>query len=541
LSLLPCEADGQRIGRNGAATRTPPRQTRHGAATRTPPRQTRHGAATRTPPQRTARGFATFLLLTALGIGATGEAHALWPFDLLFHRGSVSNRAADLLSEAIRIPTVNPPGNEEALALLYAKTLRRAGIEARIIKTPGAEGKPARAALWARLTSPLPADRRRPALALLSHLDTVPAQAEEWSVNPWSGEIRQGFVWGRGALDAKGVGVMQVLTLVALAESKTALDRDLILLATPEEETGGRLGAGWLVEHHPELLENVGYLLTEGGGIQPADPMDPESPPIWGVSLTEKSPCWLELRAHGHAGHSAAPSPDAAVPRLIAALDRIRRFESPIRVVPEVALMFASMAPTAAHPDRDGFLRLSDQLEQDAAFRQRFLSHPGRNALIRNTISITVLEGAPKTNVAPAEARAQLDARLLPGERCEDFKRTIEGVIDDDSVGVEALLSFSTAASPHDTPLYRAIERVAAEQSRPGLVVPRVIGGFTDAHWFRDQGIVAYGFVPRSLAAEEGRRVHGIDERVAIGTLEESIRLMIEIVTALDREGRPLD
>ncbi len=486
------------------------------------------------------------VMMLALGAGAAREAQAVWPFDgsfrapfdALFDREPVSKRAADLLAEAIRIETANPPGNERALAVRFANELRRSGVETRLIDTPGEDDAPARAAVWARVPSAAPDARRKPALVLLSHLDTVPANPEEWSVPPFAGEVWDGFVWGRGALDAKGVGVTHLLAMVAIAEAGVELDRDLIFLATPEEETGGRLGAGWLVESHPELFDGAGYLLTEGGGIQIQRDRDVGRPPIWGIAVTEKAPCWLELRATGRAGHSSAPTPDAAVPRLVAALDRIRRTEAPLRVVPEVAQMFTALAPIAAEWDRPGFLYLASTLEEDEGFRRRFLGNPGQNALVRNTISITVLEGAAKINVAPPIARAQLDARLLPGERCDTFASGIRQVIDDDSIEIEELLSFPGIASPMDTALFRAIERVAGVQAKPGLVVPRMIGGFTDAHWFRELGLVAYGFVPRALTADESRRVHGIDERVAVETLTESVRLTIEIVKALDAEER---
>lgn len=471
------------------------------------------------------------LVLLSLSAGLAGEAQAVWPFDRIFSRPPLAERAIALLAEAIRTPTVNPPGNEAALASKLAGVLARAGIEHGVIETPGPEGGPPRAAVWGRLRG----EGDRPALALLSHLDTVPADPAEWSVDPFAGEVWDGFVWGRGALDAKGVAVAHLMTLVELAESGAALDRDVVYLATPEEETGGRLGAGWLVEQHPELLEGVGYLLTEGGGIQLPREVEGPRPPIWGVALTEKAPCWLELEASGRAGHSSSPTPDAAVPRLIAALDRIRRIESPVRVTEEVARMFAGLAPIAADWDREGFRDLATALGTDEGFRRRFLGNPGQNALVRNTVSITVLEGAPKTNVAPSTARAQLDARLLPGERCDAFARTLIEVIDDPSVEVREILSFSTRASSPETPLFRAIEQLAARQEPAGLVVPRMIGGFTDAHWFRDRGIVAYGFVPRALPAEEARRVHGLDERVAIDTFIESVQLSVELVRLFDR------
>jgi len=453
------------------------------------------------------------VVLLAFSGGVVNEAHAIWPFDRIFVRAPLAERAAELLADAIRTPTFNPPGNERALARKFAAALGRAGIENRIVATPSPDGGPMRAAVWGRLRGNRNGtrDSQRPALALLSHLDTVPAESSEWSLDPYAGEIWDGFVWGRGALDAKGISVSHLMTLIDIAESGIELERDLVFLATPEEETGGKLGAGWIAQNHPELVEGVGYLLTEGGGIQLSRERDGDRQPIWGVALTEKAPCWLELTARGRAGHSAAPTPDAAVPRLVAALDRIRRAEAPA-----------------------GFEDLAGTLETNEVFRRRFLGNPGQNALVRNTVSITVLEGAPKTNVAPALARAQLDTRLLPGERCDTFAQALASLIDDTSIEIREMLSFPARASTSETPLFRAIEEIAGRQTPPGLVVPRMIGGFTDAHWFRELGIVAYGFVPRALTADEARRVHGPDERVSIETLAESIRLTIDLVRAFD-------
>jgi acetylornithine deacetylase/succinyl-diaminopimelate desuccinylase-like protein len=324
------------------------------------------------------------------------------------------------------------------------------------------------------------------------------------------------------------------MTLLELASSNQRLDRDLLFLATPDEETGGRNGAGWVLEHHPELIEGMGYLLTEGGGIQlPASDETPH-PPIWGVALTEKSPCWLELRAHGRGGHSSAPTPDDAVPRLVAALDKIRRAESPVRVLAEVETMFKALAPLAPEWDRAAYQNLAGSLERDEGFRRRFLDNPSQNALVRNTISITLLEGGSATNVAPSIARAQLDARLLPGRTCSDFTAAIESLVDDSTIEIEEVLSFPSRSSSADTPLFRAIEAVAGRQDPVGLVIPRLIGGFTDAHWFREAGIVAYGFVPRALSNEEASGVHGVDERIAIETLSKGIALQIELVRAFD-------
>jgi len=218
---------------------------------------------------------------------------------------------------------------------------------------------------------------------------------------------------------------------------------------------------------------------------------------------------------------------------LIAALDRVRRTETEIRVTPEAARMFAALAPFAPAEDRAGFHDLGAALREDPDFRERFLSEARRAALVRNTVSITVLEGSSRTNVSPAEARANLDVRLLPGERCADFTAEIRGVIAEPQATLESLLSFEAGSSPIETDLYRAIEAVAARSDSPSAVVPRMIAGFTDAHYFRDLGIVSYGFVPRRLRPHEARGVHGPNERISLDNLELGINTMVEILEEL--------
>ncbi len=442
-----------------------------------------------------------------------------------------ASHAAQLLSRAIAIATVNPPGNEAALAEFLVQQLRRANIQARVIETPtgssSAHGAPTprRAAAWARLAG---SGRARP-IVLLSHLDVVSANAAEWKWDPFEGRVEAGFVHGRGALDAKSVGIVHLLTLLELARRDIPLDRDVIFLATPDEESGGALGAGHLVREHADLLANAEFLLTEGGGVRIGQVGQPS---VWGVTVTEKSPCWLELTARGTPGHTSTPARDAAVPRLIAALDAVRRLETPIRVVPEVARMFRALAPTATAEDREGYLDLRRALETDAAFRHRFSSST-RVALVRNTVSITVLEGAPRTNVAPAFARGQLDARLLPGERCADFVRTIRAAVDDDMVSIRELLALPSVSSSIDTDLYRAIERVAQRSEPEAIVVPRVITGFTDAHYFREAGILAYGFVPRWLAVEDTHGIHGPNEKISIDNLTRGTETLVAILEEL--------
>lgn len=480
---------------------------------------------------RTGRFFALGGLLAGLlaVLLSARPAAAVWPFgrepapDPAADLGAA---AADLLGRAIRIDTTNPPGDERPLAQLFVDVLRQAGVEAKLVETPSGASSVGRALAWARV----PGKGHARPLILLSHLDAVPAEPAEWAVEPLAGVVGGGYVVGRGALDAKGVAVVHLMTLLELARREEPLDRDVIFLATPDEETGGRDGAGWVVSSRKDLIRDAEYLLTEGGGILVGNGA---APPVWGVAVAEKSPCWMRVSARGTPGHSSAPSADAAVPRLIAALERVRKMETEVHVTPEVERMFRELAPYASAEDAPLYERLALSLDVDPLFRSRFLSNRGRAALVRNTVTITVLQGSPRTNILPAEAYAHLDARILPGQSCKVFANRIRTVVADPGVEIEPILSFASRSAPADTPLFDAIRTVAAEVDPDAAVVPRVIAGFTDAHYFRDLGVVAYGFVPRWLPASETRGIHGPNERISIQNLERGTRTMVRILEQL--------
>ncbi|UCE85140.1 MAG: M20/M25/M40 family metallo-hydrolase [Deltaproteobacteria bacterium] len=456
------------------------------------------------------------------------SASAVWPFGGRGYpdpRADLGAASSEILAQAIRIPTVSPEGNERPLAELLVRVARREGLEARVVRTPSFDGSE-RAAAWARWAG---TGARRP-IVLLSHLDVVPADAAEWSVDPFEGVVGGGYVVGRGALDAKGVAVVHLFTLIELAARGARLDRDVILIATPDEEAGGQSGAGFLVHEYGELLGNAEFLLTEGGGIRLGDPGEPN---VWGIAVAEKSPCWLRVRARGTAGHSSTAPEDTAIDRLLEALDRSRRIESEVRTVPEVARMFAALAPIAPPEDRAGFADLAFALQWDPDFRARFLADRGRRALVQNTVAITRLQGSPRTNVLPAEAFAHLDARLLPGEPCPAFARRVGAAIAGPGISVEPFLSFESRSSPADTDLFHAIRQVASEIDPGALVVPRLIAGFTDAHYFRDLSIVSYGFVPRWLPPSETQTIHGANERISIENLKRGVHALVRILEVL--------
>ncbi len=479
---------------------------------------------------RTAWRFAAGAAVLAGALAAAGCATRGAGLPDLDH--DLGQASAEILSRAIQIDTTNPPGNEAPLARLFLDILEAEGIEARLVETPSGDAPLGRAAVWARVRG---TGAGRP-VVLLSHLDVVPADRAEWSFDPFAGLVAGGYVVGRGALDAKGVSAVHLVTLLMFARRDEPLARDVIFLATPDEELGGRAGAGWLVQSRRDLLHEAEYLLTEGGGILVAEG---NTPPIWGVAIAEKSPCWIRVSSRGTPGHSSAPPRDAAVPRLVAALERVRRMETEIRVTPEVDRMFAALAPYAPEDDRAGYARLAAALQLDPVFRSRFLADTGRAALVRNSVTITVLEGSPRTNILPAEAHAHLDARLLPGEACEAFVEQVRLAVADPGVSVEPILAFPSRSASADTELFRAIRDVAAKVDPGAAVVPRVIAGFTDAHYFRDLGIVAYGFVPRWLPPAESRGIHGPNERISIDNLERGVRTLLEILEQLDPAPAP--
>ncbi|HJQ83359.1 MAG TPA: M20/M25/M40 family metallo-hydrolase [Candidatus Binatia bacterium] len=434
----------------------------------------------------------------------------------------LGEETAETLSDVLRIDTQNPPGGETAAANALARKLAADGITAEVF-----ESAPGRGNLYARL----PGTGAAKPIILLAHLDVVPADARAWRVPPFEGVRQHGYVYGRGALDAKGIAVVQLMTTIALRRSGQPLPRDVILLATADEETGGRAGAGWIVEHRADLLRDVEYLVTEGDHIH----IRAGGRKVVQVGVAEKTPCWVKLTAHGDAGHGSTPPPQTAVTRLVRALDKLRRYRTAVRVVRPVEEYFAALAQLERDPLRSRLAHLGEALE-DPAFFADFTRNPRQNALIRNTITPTVLQGSPKTNVIPDEASAQLDCRLLPGERPTDFLALLREVVADENVRIEPLLSFPASSSDTDSGFMAAVRKLAATELGGAPVVPSVLPGFTDSHYFRERGIASYGFTPFTLAEEEERGVHGINERVSVENLRDGVRRLVALLRALPND-----
>lgn len=457
--------------------------------------------------------------LAPASVAPTGGATTC-PRALALDLQAIGAEVSCLLSRYVQLDTSNPPGNESLGAGFVSSYLAAEGIAAQII-----ESAPGRANVIARL----PGKSRGQALLLVHHMDVVPATASEWSVPPFSGQLQDGYVYGRGSLDNKGGGVVELVALALAKRLGFVPEHDVVLLGVADEESGGTWGARWLTERRPELFADVSAVLNEGGGIL----QRAAGPAVYGVELAQKAPLWLRVTASGRSGHGSSPASSTATTLLVRALARLTQHEFPIEVLPEVAAVFRARADGLPEPQRSRYRELRASL-RDAAFREQFLKEPRDAALVRNTLAITMLAASPKENVISESASAVLDLRLLPGQDPVRVQREVEAALGEPSLRVEPILSWRAYSSPRDTPLFSAIERLARQRDPGAPVTASVIGGFTDCNAFRAKGITCYGFLPVRLDPAELGRVHGEDERANVEALA---RAVVDLHLLIDQLG----
>jgi acetylornithine deacetylase/succinyl-diaminopimelate desuccinylase-like protein len=480
-----------------------------------------------------ARSFAAALTVVAAALISLPAAHAAGGAQVVkapppnaIDYDKLTQEATDFLSKYIKINTTNPPGNEMEAAKLLKEKFLSEGIPATTW-----EPEPGRGIIAARLRG---IGEKKKALIVLSHMDVVPAVASEWKVPPFSGEVKDGYVWGRGALDDKGPGVIGLMSMLAIKRAGILLNRDIIFVATGDEEEGGKMGAGWFTEHEKDIFSDAGYLVTEGGGIQEL----PDGKKLYKVAVTEKTPLWIRLTSTGTEGHAAAPASDTSVTRLIRALSKVIDFQPRIRVIGPVQDEFHTIAELEHGPPQ--WLDLASSL-RDLTFARKFLEDPSQNAKVRDTIAPTVLQGSDKTNIIPAVAYAEIDCRLLPGDDQKHFLGNIKKLINDDSIKIEVRLdSPPTPSSPSKSILMSAIEELARKYDKCP-VVPTMVSGFTDSRYFRRRDIVSYGFTPLDLPLAEFRNVHGIgvhgiDERLPVKEIGPAIKRMTMLLEIFGKE-----
>jgi acetylornithine deacetylase/succinyl-diaminopimelate desuccinylase-like protein len=418
--------------------------------------------------------------------------------------------ATRVLQRLVRFDTVNPPGDERSAQEWLAGYLERAGLAVSLL---GAE--PERPNLVARLKG----TGDGPTLCLLSHMDTVLATPSEWTHDPWSGDEADGFVWGRGALDMKSQTAAEAVAAASLARSGWRPRGDLLVVCVVDEETGGRLGAQWITQNHPDEVR-CDYLLNEGAGeVIPYDGRR-----LYGVSCAEKGVFRFALRTHGVAGHASMPRMgDNALLKLGPILDRFRTGQ------PGVDLTDPPLA----------FLRAIGEDPEDAAGAvARIAEHEPRlaafvEANLRVTFTPTMASASAKINVIPSVAELRVDCRTPPGLGEDDARRRLVEILGEDGYEVEFVEHTVGNGSPVESPLMTAIEEWIGQEDPDGLVVPTMLPAFTDSRHFRAAfpDLVAYGFFPQSHQSlfDAFPLVHSADERIDVRDLGLATRFFADV------------
>ena len=409
---------------------------------------------------------------------------------------AIEQHALSLLQDYVRIATIDPPANTAAAAALIKGELERNGFAPKVY-TSGPNGQ---TNLVVRLKG---RDSSKKPLLLLNHFDVVPVDPKAWDVDPFGAVIRDGFIWGRGTLDMKGLGVQQLTALITLKNSGVLPPRDIVMLCTADEENSGTYGIQWMIKNHPEDVD-VEYALDEGG-LGSREVLAPGKL-VYGISVGDKVIMWLRLRAKGTAGHGSQPIADNA--NLIL-LDAIRKaMDLPQRSKPNpVVEQMKSKAGTLAE--------------------NKFTS-----AIQRNTISLTQLQsGVNKVNVIPSNAEATLDCRLLPGTNADEFLSEIKARINDPRVTVEVIASApDPGMSRADTPLFAAIEKSIQRANPEAAVMPMLVPFGTDSIYLQRRGVVAYGFMPMVLDAATAATMHSDRERIPVSEFLKGIHVYYDVL-----------
>ena len=412
---------------------------------------------------------------------------------------TLEDEAVGWLQNYIQIDTINPPGNEYRAVDFLAEIFEAEGIEYQT-----AESAPGRGNIWARLEG-----GNEPGLILLQHSDVVPADEEFWTIPVLSGAIRDGVILGRGARDMKGLGTLQLATFIALHRSGVELNRDVVFLATADEEAGGMFGVGWLIENRPEIFEDIGILLNEGGGGSRVG-----QSVVFSVEVTQKVPVWLRLYAIDRPGHGSSPPTTSSVTRIVQALNTMLENPFPPRIIGPVNDYFSALSVDMDEEWAGSYANIQAAINDPNFVAKLHDARPGHNSLIRDTCSMTRMSGSNKINVIPPTAWAELDCRILPDKSADQFISELDDLIGYTGVEIQKIMAFTPAISETNSRLYRAIDSVTQELHPGSRVLPSVSTGFTDSHFTRDLGIISYVFNPIITNRGEHTGVHGNDEQV---------------------------
>jgi len=436
--------------------------------------------------------------------------------------GKIKEEAVQILSDYIKVDTTNPPGKEMAGARYLQGLLEKEGFSATVL-----ESQPERGNLICVLKG---RDSLAP-LILLHHIDVVPAEAEKWKHSPYSGAVVDGEVWGRGAQDCKSLGVMELVAFLLLKREGFQPKRDIVYMATADEETGAKWGVNWLFQNHAERMK-AEYVINEGGGVG----MIVGKRNVYTCQTAEKGICWLKLTFRGKPGHGSVPHEDNCIAKMGKAIERISSYRSPLRRTLTTENFIKGIAEEQRFPRSFMMRQLLNPLFSKAV--ERRIPDPGLRgmvgAILRNTFVPTVVQGGQKTNVIPSECSCQVDCRILPGVEPEMIKAEVRDLLFDlKDYEVEVLQTSPASESPADNPLCRAFEKTLRRLDPKAKMIPTMLTGGTDSRFFRDKGTAAYGFQPMAPLdnlSEYLSRVHGHDERVSAESLRFGTRVLFEIL-----------
>jgi acetylornithine deacetylase/succinyl-diaminopimelate desuccinylase-like protein len=431
------------------------------------------------------------------------------------------------LSDLIRINTTNPPGNETAAAQFIAQYLAKEGFKTEVI-----ESAPGRGSAITRLAG----SGQKPNLLLLSHLDVVAANPTEWSVNPFDGTVKDGYVYGRGAYDMKGMTAIEVLTLKLLKKNNVPLKGDVVLAATADEEKGGEEGAGYLLSQHREKVW-CPYVLNEGGGL--AIPQKQGN--VYPVQTAEKGILWFKIKAKGTPGHGSTPNmADNAIVRMNKVITKIGEYQPETVYVPTLRQFLSEIAKI--NPDVEGYFsrllanpKQSEQILDELAKKDKALAEEIRPRT-KTTITPTIIHGGVKENIIPSECETVFDCRVLPGQSVSRTLSLIKRLLIDvgmDKLSFEIIQMHDGNESTAQTPLYGVITNVLKEFEPDCGVTPTLTTGGTDSRFFRETGSVCYGFQPMRPDEPNDlleKRMHGIDERITTENLVFGTSIFYETV-----------
>lgn len=431
---------------------------------------------------------------------------------------ALGDETIDLLRRYLMIDTTNPPGNEIAGTRFLAEILTREGIASETI-----EAAPGRGSLCARLRG----DGSLGGIVLHHHVDVVYADRRYWTVDPFGGVVADDYLYGRGAIDMKSTGILHLVAMLAIKRAGVPLKRDLVFLATADEEAGSEFGAQFVADHRRDWLAGAEYAISELGAIQRHAGL---SAPLAGIVISEKTGLPLVLTARGEPGHGSMPWPDTAPNRLVRALNRLLETERPFRVLPEVQEFFTRMAAVMPGDTGAGYDDLARSL-RDPVFRARFNDNRQFAAMVQTTFAVTMLKGSEKSNVIPPEATAQLDCRMLAGDDPEEIAAWVRRAIADEHVEVTIAREPKVPnLSPPDTELYKAMADTLRRRVPDAVVAPVILVAFTDNWVFRRCGLHGYGFSPFVIEESELQRIHGNNERVSLENLREGVRAYTEML-----------